>query len=265
MTISESDKSKREAGNRALDRGTGLPWRERGDRRGEGNPQERVMVWPNLLIIEFLIALAVTLLLFIFSLIRNAPLEEMANPDLTPNPAKAPWYFVSLQELLLHMHPGLAGVIIPALLILFLMAIPYLDASREGVGVWFGSTKGRVIVLFSLIYTTVAVPSLILIDSYVGGVGGTGGGIGVLLEGWPPWIADWLLPNIIIIGFSALLATIVRLVWKANAQEILIALFTGFVLSYFILTFFGFLSRGPEMRLYPPWDMPGGYNPWDAF
>lgn len=265
MTILESDKTKREVGNCTLSRATVLSSKGEGDGQGKGNPQERVMVWPNLLIMEFLTALVVTLLLFIFSLIRNAPLEEMANPDLTPNPAKAPWYFVSLQELLLHMHPGLAAVIIPALLVLFLMAIPYLDASREGVGVWFGSTKGRIIVLFSVIYATVVVPSLILIDSYVGSVRGTGGGIGVLLQGWPPWMAGVFLPSMIVMGFSVLLAAIVRLVWKANVQEILIALFTGFVVSYFILTIFGFFFRGPEMRLYPPWDMPGGYNPWDAF
>src|SRR3990172_2580847 len=115
----------------------------------EKGPEDTVMSWPHLLILEVLAALGTTVLLLFWSLAVNAPLRELANPDVTENPAKAPWYFLNLQELLLHMHPALAGVIIPGIMILLLMAIPYIDRSQKDVGVWFASKKGRSIALWS--------------------------------------------------------------------------------------------------------------------
>src|SRR3972149_4380420 len=89
-------------------------------------PEDTVMSWPRLLILEVLAALGTTVLLLFWSLAVRAPLREIANLDVTENPAKAPWYFLNLQELLLHMHPALTGVIIPTLIIIALMAIPYI-------------------------------------------------------------------------------------------------------------------------------------------
>src|SRR3972149_2763069 len=100
----------------------------------EKGPEDTVMSWPHLLILEVLAALGVIALLLFWSLALNAPLRELANPDVTENPTKAPWYFMNLQELLLHMNPSLAGVIIPSILILFLMAIPYLDRHLGDLG-----------------------------------------------------------------------------------------------------------------------------------
>ena len=73
----------------------------------------------------------------------NAPLLNRANPDITPNPSKAPWYFLNLQELLLHMDTGLAGVIVPTVALIVLVAVPYIDRSNEGQGVWFGHGERR--------------------------------------------------------------------------------------------------------------------------
>src|SRR3989304_6853235 len=105
-------------------------------------PEDTVFSFPIILYLEIILVLGVSLGLFLFSLIKQAPLDELANPMVTTDPAKAPWYFVGLQELLEHMHPTLAGVAIPTLLVGFLVALPYFDRSRLGVGTWFASPPG---------------------------------------------------------------------------------------------------------------------------
>ncbi len=90
--------------------------------------------WPYLLRVEFLAALIVTAFLMIWSVYLDAPLEEPANPMLTMNPAKAPWYFLGLQELLVYFDPWIAGVMLPNFIVVGLMAIPYLDPSPLGNG-----------------------------------------------------------------------------------------------------------------------------------
>lgn len=110
--------------------------------------ENEVQVWPHLVVREFMAAVTVIVLLWIVSLFFNAPLEAQANPAVTPNPAKAPWYFVGLQELLVYFDPWIAGVMIPGIIVFGLAAIPYLDFNREGVGEYaFGRRKFAVIVL----------------------------------------------------------------------------------------------------------------------
>ncbi|HLM29995.1 MAG TPA: menaquinol-cytochrome c reductase cytochrome b subunit [Acidimicrobiales bacterium] len=90
-------------------------------------PQDKVHVWPHLLGIEFVAALACTAFLLVFSTFVNAPLLELANFNQTPNPSKAPWYFLGLQELLTMFHPMVAGVTIPGLGLVGLILAPYTD------------------------------------------------------------------------------------------------------------------------------------------
>ncbi len=96
--------------------------------------QKEVHVWPCLLRIEFLSAIIVTIILMVWSITLNAPLEEPANPNLTMNPAKAPWYFLGLQEMLVYFDPWIAGVVMPTLIIFGLMVIPYIDTNPLGAG-----------------------------------------------------------------------------------------------------------------------------------
>lgn len=93
-----------------------------------------VAVFPYLVFKEFLAALLVSILLLVWSLVIDAPLLPEANPGKTENPAKAPWYFVGLQELLVYFDPWIAGVAMPTLIIVGLMTIPYIDTSRSGTG-----------------------------------------------------------------------------------------------------------------------------------
>jgi Cytochrome b(C-terminal)/b6/petD len=95
---------------------------------------KEVQTWPYLMRIEFLAAIVVTVILMVWSLSLNAPLEELANPNLTMNPAKAPWYFLGLQEMLVYFDPWIAGVVMPTLIIGGLMIIPYVDENPLGSG-----------------------------------------------------------------------------------------------------------------------------------
>jgi hypothetical protein len=101
---------------------------------GTKPPEETVFTWPHLVYVEFIAMIASTVVLIILSLISGAPLEESASADTTPNPMKAPWYFLGLQELLVFFDPWLAGVVLPGLIIVGLMVIPFIDINPKGIG-----------------------------------------------------------------------------------------------------------------------------------
>lgn len=110
----------------------------------EKEGQQLVFTWPHVFMRELVMALAVTIGILVMSLIFNAPLEQLANQSLTPNPAKAPWYFLNLQEMLHYFPPNWAGVFIPGMIIVGLMAVPYIDRNPSmnildrpfAVGLW---------------------------------------------------------------------------------------------------------------------------------
>jgi hypothetical protein len=224
---------------------------------------ETVFVWPNLLVIEFIASLVMLLSLIILSWLVNAPLEAHSNPDRTPNPSKAPWYFLNLQELLLHMHPALAGVIVPTAALVALAAIPYIDRDTDDVGKWFAQPNAIPIMIFSAIYTSVLIPIMLLLDEpttcglcnvkqFLGRIAAATN-LEILNH---EIISGWVVPTIIMLAPVVLLVIIMRRVWNANLREILIGLFTGFVVTFVLLTISGTVFRGPEMRLYWPWLMP---------
>jgi hypothetical protein len=96
--------------------------------------QQKTWVWPDLLYIEFIALILCTVALIVWAIWLRAPLEEPANPSATPNPSKAPWYFLGLQEMLVYYDPWYAGVVLPTIIIIGLMAIPYIDLNPKGNG-----------------------------------------------------------------------------------------------------------------------------------
>ena len=112
------------------------------DRRiAEGRPpiegedaSQKVFSWPDLVYVELICLVVVMAVMIVWSIVLKAPLEEPANPTDSPNPAKAPWYFLGLQEMLVYFDPWLAGVVLPSLIIVGLMAIPYIDTNPKGNG-----------------------------------------------------------------------------------------------------------------------------------
>jgi len=128
-----------------------------------------------LLRIEFLAAIIVTLLLMVWSITLNAPLEEPSNPTLTMNPSKAPWYFLGLQEMLVYFDPWIAGVVMPSLIIVGLMVIPYIDANPLGNGYY--TLKQRKFAILTFIFGFIVLWVTMIV-------------IGTLIRG-PGWMWFW--------------------------------------------------------------------------
>jgi len=126
--------------------------------------EEEVLVWPDLVFIEFIAVLVFTILLVGLSVMVNAVLLDRANPAVTPNPSKAPWYFLNLQEMLLHMHPALAGVVVPTVALIALAAIPYWDRENEGQGQWLATPRAWLNVRVGAITGCLGTLTLILFD-----------------------------------------------------------------------------------------------------
>jgi quinol-cytochrome oxidoreductase complex cytochrome b subunit len=210
--------------------------------------EDEVMVWPTLVVVEALSAVIFLFLLLGLSFIANPPLVERANATVTPNPAKAPWYFLNLQELLLHMHPALAGVIVPTVALVAIAAIPFFDRSPLGVGILFTSDKGKKIVWFSAIFTVAVEFGLIMFDNYIGVTKSLQGKVAEV-------VYEQIIPVAIMIGFTLVLVALLKMIYRPTRRELIIGLFTGFVVSYFFLTIIGtfFRGYGMELQLYWPW------------
>jgi Cytochrome b(C-terminal)/b6/petD len=103
---------------------------------------QKTWVWPDLLYIEFIALIICTIVLILWAIYLRAPLEQPANPAATPNPSKAPWYFLGLQEMLVYYDPWYAGVVLPSIIVVGLMAIPYIDINPKGSG-YFTFTERR--------------------------------------------------------------------------------------------------------------------------
>ena len=124
---------------------------EKGDKPTEyHDPEDKVLVWPDLVYIELIALILFMVFLIVWSILVAAPLEEPANPSVTPNPSKAPWYFLGLQEMLVYFDPWLAGVLFPTFIIIGMCAIPYMDINKKGVGYY--SFKQRRVGYFIFMY-----------------------------------------------------------------------------------------------------------------
>ncbi len=229
-------------------------WRVRKDRfslprrldEGKVQPVKMVTTIPHLVSIELLFALVVMALLLVWSAWVDAPLLQAANPGHPPNPAKAAWYFMGIQELLLHFHPTFGAVIIPALLVGGLIALPYLPMDGDYTGIWFGSRRGRRLVALSLplgVFTTVA---LVLLDEFWLD-------LPALLPMLPATVSNGVLPLVIlmlaVVGYGRLLRA-----RRATRSEARMAIFTLLLAALVTLTAIGIFFRGEGMALLLPWE-----------
>ena len=116
--------------------------------REKAEAEEKVMVFPYLIYIEFVAALFYSIMLVLWSIYLKAPLEDPANPSISPNPSKAPWYFLGLQEMLVYYDPWIAGVLLPTFIILGLCAIPYMDNDSKASGYYTFKNRWPAITFF---------------------------------------------------------------------------------------------------------------------
>jgi menaquinol-cytochrome c reductase cytochrome b/c subunit len=216
-------------------------------------PEDTVFAFPIVALWEIILALGVVIFLLIMSITVNAPLEELANPNQTTDPAKAPWYFMGLQEMLEHGHPTLMAVALPTLMLIFVLAIPYIDQSRQGAGHWFTNRRGRRLAAWTAIYALVSMPIFILLDNSFPPR--------ELLRGIvPDLVAQAVIPGLVL-SLIVLLPLIVLARSRPTAREVVLVMFTMLFVSAIVFTLSGFLFRGPGFELYLPWNMPDGYNP----
>jgi hypothetical protein len=136
----------------------------------EAKMDDKVQVWPYLVRVEFIATIAVMALLVVWSVFLDAPLEEPANRALTPNPSKAPWYFLGLQEMLVYFDPWIAGVVLPTLIIVGLMAIPYIDINPKGNGYYTYKERKFAVLTFCFGFLILWV-SLIVLGTFMRGPG----------------------------------------------------------------------------------------------
>lgn len=209
---------------------------------------ERVTTLPHLVSRELVFALVMIAVILLWSSWVDAPLEEAANPDHSPNPAKAAWYFMGIQELLLHFHPIFGAIIVPGLALITLAAIPYLSFDMDSVGVWFRSRKGRRLALVGAGTALLITPLLVLLDEYFLDLPALLPSLPTIISnGWVP-LAGLLL---LLIGYYTLIKTI----FKATACEVRQSVFVLLVTAFIVLTIIGVAFRGPGMALMWPWEV----------
>jgi quinol-cytochrome oxidoreductase complex cytochrome b subunit len=125
--------------------------------RTKQEPEDTAFSWPHFLVRHAVVAGATVAVVFLLAIAFNAPLKDMANPNVTPPVAKAPWYFAGLQELLSHVHPMVAGILAPGAVVLFLVALPFLDRSKG----WRIRDRKTVVIVFTVLVTAGFVLTLI--------------------------------------------------------------------------------------------------------
>jgi len=202
----------------------------------------RVPLVPHLLVREATVALVLTAAMMVISISFDAALSAPANPGLSPNPVRAPWYFAGLQELLLHVHPAVAVSTIPLLAGLFLVSIPYLAYPQSTEGIWFASARGRIQSIKAAIAAAVITPALIVFDALIVKTG-------PWTAGMRPLIRDGLLPLLCLSALTAGWVWAMRNRWGATLNETVQSLFVILVTALAVLTLVSVFFRGASMML----------------
>ncbi|MHC4943889.1 MAG: cytochrome b N-terminal domain-containing protein [Planctomycetota bacterium] len=201
---------------------------------------------PNLILREIVTALVLIAFILIIAALFDAPLGAKANPGLSPNPTKAPWYFMGFQEMLLHFHPLFALFIMPVILLVALLGLPYLRYESDSSGVWFVSRKGRSLALLAACAALVVTTLWIVADEYV-----------VNLAGWmpgvPTFLSNGLIPFLILLALLIGFYRWIRKGFTASNNEAIQSVFVLLLVAFIILTFTGVWFRGQGMELIWPW------------
>jgi len=206
---------------------------------GEG---EKVLALPHLFLREFVVALILMAGVLLFSALFPAPLGEAANPGMSPNPAKAPWYFMGFQELLLHFHPLFSVVVLPLAGGLGLVLLVYLRYEEDSSGIWFASEKGRALARESAVAAGVLTPLLVGLDEWV-----------LDLPQLIPWVPTLVSNGLVPVGLLGLGSWVgyrwLRRSRSATRNEAVQAAFVFFGVAFLMLTAIGIWFRGPGMAL----------------
>ncbi len=195
---------------------------------------------PHLIMRELSLTLIVICVVLLVAMFFDAPLAGSANPGLSPNPTKAPWYFMGVQELLMHFHPVVALLVIPALMLAGLFLLPYINYETDTSGVWFSSRKGRKTALLAVVFATLATAAAVLLDEFV---------IRANPAGPADLITNGLLPFCILLAVCGGFYWLVKKGFNATKNEAIQSVFTLLVTGFVVLTIIGIWFRGAGMQL----------------
>ena len=199
---------------------------------------DKVETIPNLIAREVTVALALLAAVLLVAMLLDAPLAGKANPGLSPNPTKAPWYFMGFQELLMHFHPLFSVFIIPLLLILGLLSIPYINYQADTGGIWFCSARGRKMAVVCLATAITVTIIGVLIDEFMIGAAHAGANL-----------ISSLVPFVIVLAGCSGLYALIKKRFGATNNEAVQVLFVFLVTSFVVLTVIGIWFRGEGMKL----------------
>ncbi|MGD8227647.1 MAG: cytochrome b N-terminal domain-containing protein [Desulfobacteraceae bacterium] len=201
---------------------------------------------PNLVFRELAVALVLIALIFMFSTFSDVSLADHANPGMSPNPTKAPWYFAGIQEMLLHIHPLFAVFILPAAALLGLMILPYLPYQTNATGVWFVSRVGQQTALLASVVALVFTATIIILDEFVVHINAGSTGLS-------PAISHGLLPTLLLLLAVIVFYLLVQKKFTANRNECVQAVFVLLTVAFVVMTVTCALFRGEGMKLMWPW------------
>ena len=198
---------------------------------------QKIYTWPVVMWAELSILMMTAAVLLIMAFLFDAPLLEQANPAFPENPAKSPWYFLGIQELVSYSAFA-GGVIIPVLFLVFLISIPYIDREDKNIGIWFSGKRGRRLTWQSVLYTVIVTISLVFILLRYG------------------WLRTWFpeIPQILVMLLNpATLSALFYILWAkwtkkstGSSRMSAIALFTCTMTGFIIYTAIGIWFRGPN-------------------
>lgn len=214
------------------------------------NLMNTLPTWPNALYAIAALSMLTVAVMLVLGYHVDAPLKDHANPAVPENPAKAPWYFLALQELVSY-SAFMGGIGIPTIVVLGLILVPYLDREHQDVGLWFGGGLGKRVCLATALFAVVVVVGMLAFTVSLG------------------WLRDWFadIPQLVITVINpgtVMLALYVvwslAVTWLTNSTRMgALAVFTCFLISYVILTYFALVHRGPNWGFYwssSHWPMP---------
>jgi len=210
---------------------------------GEASSTSKAMVpsSPDLVVREMAMAMMVLALVFMISALVDAPLQAAANPGLSPNPTKPPWYFSGLQELLLHFHPTVAVVVLPLFCAAGLGLLPYLGFEAGSEGIWFASAEGRRSSLLAAIVGLVAALAAVALDEVL-----RGGSVSIASS---DGLWRGVISTGVILALAAGFSLFVRKRFRTGRVEMAQAAFTLLLFAMIVLTVIGVWFRGPDMAL----------------
>jgi quinol-cytochrome oxidoreductase complex cytochrome b subunit len=210
-------------------------------------PEHTVPAYPRAFRAEFAVVMTIVAICLVLAFFWDAPLKEKANPLVPENPAKAPWYFLGIQELVSH-SAFMGGVVLPALVIIGLALIPFLDREKEHSGIWFSGRRGRRVFLISCLFSALVV---IALESFVISCG--------WLRTWFPDISQlWIIfinpGTVLAVVFAVWSQLLLR--WTGSARLSAVGLFACILVGFVILTYIATIHRGPN------WDFYWSHSQW---